>query len=205
MMHQALDQTQKRCCACGRILLGEDLRCFECRSGQVLESVESSRPLWSYRLFAKNLLFQWKIMGQRNLSFFFAQAMHRVLKQESCMDFVLVPVPPRPGKIRKQGWDQIMELSWILRKKYGHQSMNLLSRRGKDQQKKKDRKARLENHDNFMLSRYGRKVLEQGNWPKKAIIIDDILTTGVTGENVARVLRQNGCERLKILTLFIVD
>ena len=69
-------------------------------------------PLYPYRLWYKNLLFAWKTEGERNLSPVLAAAVHRALGllYGNAPVPCLVPVPPRPGKIRRKGWDQVDEL-----------------------------------------------------------------------------------------------
>ncbi|HPX25525.1 MAG TPA: phosphoribosyltransferase family protein, partial [Treponemataceae bacterium] len=43
------------------------------------------------------------------------------------------------------------------------------------------------------------------NIPEEVVIIDDIMTTGVTLENCAEVLKRAGVKKVHAVTLFIAD
>ena len=58
--------------------------------------------------------------------------------------FFIVPVPPRPGKIKENGWDQVQELSEFLEFKYEYDVERIMERRTSVQQKTLDRNERLE-------------------------------------------------------------
>ena len=118
------------------------------------------------------------------------------------MDFVIVPVPPRPNKIKKQGWDQIDDLIKFIKLQSNVKVMNLLKRTETLQQKKLNREQRLAHKGSaFILD----KRFENKELPKKVLIIDDILTTGITLENCALALKNAGVETVSAITVFIAD
>jgi predicted amidophosphoribosyltransferase len=49
------------------------------------------------------------------------------------------------------------------------------------------------------------KEFSKKELPKKVVIIDDILTTGVTLENCALALKNAGVETVCAITVFIAD
>ena len=53
---------ENRCNFCGRLLVCEDDVCFECREKVVFRNVDFVMPLFSYRLWNKELMFMWKSM-----------------------------------------------------------------------------------------------------------------------------------------------
>jgi len=182
---------------------------MRCRRERLLVHTDAVFPLYSYRLWNSVLLFRWKIQGFRALSPFFAARTASALKTlpKAC---VVVPVPPRPGKIRKKGWDQIEELCRFLEYRYGYDVCRILERRTKGEQKKLGRGARLESIGKIYalksekafkreLKRFGGKV------PKNLCIVDDLFTTGVTLESCAAVLKSAGAEKVFAVTLFIAD
>ena len=140
----------------------------------------------------------------RQLSPVLARLMADFLRKEvpELVDVPLVPVPPRKGKVRRQGWDQVQELCSYLHANHGFQVMPLLERKTVVQQKKLDRKCRLEN----LGQAYGvdKKRLSRITLPKSVILVDDILTTGVTLETCARALKEAGVEQVVACTLFYV-
>ena len=78
---------------------------------------ESVFPVFTYVLQKKRLLYLWKVANNRFMVYFFAKILANILK-EKYKDIPIVPVPPRPNKIKEKGWDQIDDLVSILEKKY---------------------------------------------------------------------------------------
>ncbi|MBR5580549.1 MAG: ComF family protein [Treponema sp.] len=199
----------QRCCCCGKELVSEIGICTLCRNQQLLTHTKQVLPIHSYRLWKKDLLFAWKTAGMRQLSPVLAQLMASFLKSEwgDLKEVPLVPVPPRKGKIRQRGWDQVQELCQYLKNYHGFQVLPLLERQSLEQQKKLDRQGRLDNlGKSYSLSKkFSKKLAEKKlTLPKKVILIDDILTTGVTLETCARALQEAGVEEVYGCTLFYV-
>ena len=175
---------------------------MECRSERVLKNLDAVFPIFSYRLWNVNLLCRWKLKGERNLSDFFAGLVKIRLEQvfrekEKC---AVVPVPPRPGKLKKEGWDQIRELSFFLKLKYGFEIHDILERRNCVQQKTLNREERLLT----IGSSYFVKE-EVGKIPERVCILDDVMTTGATLEGISGLLKERGAKQVFAVTLFIVD
>lgn len=197
-----------RCEICGRELISTKNICMRCRNEPVLKSAGNVIPLFSYRLWNKELLFQWKIEGVRNLSFFFAGLVNKALYLLGYD--IIVPVPPRKGKIKKKGWDQIQELCEILEIVYRHKVLNLLHRVSSGEQKKLNRSQRLETIKNayeFVSPKELSKELQKngGKLPEEVCLIDDVCTTGATIECSSSVLKIGGIKRVNVITLFTVD
>lgn len=189
----------KHCKICGKILFSEENICTACREEPVLKHLDGVIPLYSYRLWKKDLLYQWKIEDVRTLSFFFSEAINMVLAK-NFNSLPVVPVPPRPNKIRKKGWDQISELVSYLSVFYNVKVLKLLKRVNVQQQKKLNREQRLEHIEKSFVLKNNKTKL-----PKEVVIIDDIMTTGSTLESCATILKQNGVEKVYAVTLFIAD
>ena len=199
----------ERCSVCGKTLLSERGVCMRCRRERLLIHTDAVFPLYSYRLWNSVLLFRWKIQGVRALSPFFAVRVASALKRlpETC---VVVPVPPRPGKIRKKGWDQIEELCRFLEYRYGYEACRVLERRTAGEQKLLKREARLESIGKTYALKSEKALKKElkrfgGEMPKNVCIVDDLFTTGVTLESCAAVLKSAGAETVFAVTLFIAD
>lgn len=199
----------ERCSVCGKTLISERGVCMRCRRERLLAHTDAVFPLYSYRLWNSVLLFRWKIQGCRALSPFFAARTASALKTlpEAC---VVVPVPPRPGKIRKKGWDQIEELCRFLEYRYGYDVCRILERRTTGEQKKLGRGARLESLGKTYALKSEKALKRElkrfgGEVPKNVCIVDDLFTTGVTLESCAAVLKSAGAEKVFAVTLFIAD
>lgn len=188
----------KRCCCCGKELISTQNFCTKCREEPILVHVDKAFPLFSYRLWNKELLFRWKIGGERSLSFFYASLLNDILRQFSIEN--IVPVPPRKGKIRENGWDQIDELCNLLKFRYNFSVFKLLERNSVVQQKKLNRKERLQTISNaYSLIDYKQTI------PDTVCLIDDVCTTGSTIECCAKLLKSIGIKKVYVVTLYIVD
>lgn len=197
-----------RCSCCGRTLFSSYEKCTVCREREVLFSTDKVIPLFSYRLWNKELMFRWKTLDERIFSPFFAKYMNSVLK--AIDEKILVPVPPRQGKIKEKGWDQIEELCSFLQKRYGYKVLRVLERKTKIQQKKLSRTQRLEtikNSYSLCPEAVLKKVLKHsgGRLPEKVCLIDDVCTTGSTLESCAEILKKAGVKTVDAVTLFTVD
>ena len=188
----------ERCECCGRELLGVKDRCTACRESPVLHSTDYVIPLFSYRLWNKVLMFRWKMQDERCFSAFFARLIAEALKIMG--ETVLVPVPPRKGKIRKKGWDQIDELCTFLAMRYGFKVLKILERNTSEQQKKLSRSERLEH----IKTAYALKNVSV-KLPSSVCLIDDVCTTGSTIESCAYLLKSAGIQTVNVITLFTVD
>ena len=114
----------------------------------------------------------------------------------------LVPVPPRPGKIRERGWDQVDEVCYYMHLIWKVPVLKLLVRKSQVQQKKLGRLARRT--ASYVLA--GEKKLRHYAPvpPEKVILVDDVLTTGSTLNACAERLKSYGIQKVYALTLFSV-
>lgn len=199
----------KSCVKCGRELISEIGLCSHCKESSTLQSVDGAFSLHGYQLWKKSLLFAWKLEDKRNLSVYFASIFHKklcTLEEELGFSIPVVPVPPREGKIRERGWDQIEELCFYLEHGWNVRILRLLERLSHVQQKKLDRVQRLEGISSSYRLKSERKIRRIcASVPKAVVLADDVLTTGSTIEACARELKSLGVEKVFSITLFIVD
>lgn len=186
-----------RCSTCGRPLISAEGECTDCRKLPIFTACDRVLPLFPYDPEARELLSLWKMAGLRTLSAVWAACAAAALAGDTrSTGAVLVPVPPRPGKIREKGWDQIEELASILEKRYGLAVCRCLERSSAAQQKRLGKTARAENIRGRIRVKPGATV------PASAIVLDDLMTTGATLEACASALREAGCAPVRALTLF---
>ena len=197
-----------RCKICGKPLICENDICSICRVEPVIKAMDLMLPLFPYRLWNKELMFLWKTQEVRVLSVFFAGLLSQALKKLKAD--IIVPVPPRKGKIKEKGWDQIDELCSLLEYKYGYRVLKLLERHTKVQQKKLDREGRLQQIGKAYFC-VPEQVLKQrlkpygGVFPDAVVLLDDVCTTGSTLESCAQILKEVGIKKITGITLFSVD
>ena len=143
------------------------------------------------------MLTAYKFKKKFALADYFAEkVIELLLKTEEMKNICLIPVPPRPGKIKNTGWDQVDYLVKRISKisKGKILAYKCLKRKKSKIQKQLNRKDRLENMKG--------RVFLQGNAPVSAIVIDDVITTGSTMEVCSSVLKDAGAQKIYGLCLF---
>ncbi|MBR7064145.1 MAG: ComF family protein, partial [Treponema sp.] len=138
----SFEDNVKRCSVCGKILVSEEDKCTRCKTEPLLFHTNKVFPLFSYRLWNKDLLFKWKMTGERHFALFFSKIIYKALKK-FFPDCIVVPVPPRKEKIRKKGWDQIEDVCFYLEHFFDVKVARLLYRSSSQEQKQLNREKRL--------------------------------------------------------------
>ena len=148
------------------------------------------------------------------MSPFFAELAERKIRDAEKVEnspLCIVPVPPRPGKIRRRGWDQVDELCFYLHHGYGRRVLRILRRLSGTQQKKLSREERLGTRGKGYRAVEGKKrqkaLFRAGmdSVPEAVVLVDDVVTTGSTVCDCASVLESLGVRRVHCVSLFIVD
>jgi len=188
----------ERCLLCGRPMISEHDRCLSCRNGPE-RSYDNVKVFFPYYGKYRRLLSAYKFSKNLALGNFFVQKISDFLAEnsEEYENAVIVPVPPRPGKIKEKGWDQVEFLARLLEKGNASHSIKIyrcLKRLRSGVQKKLDREDRMKNLK-------GRIVLIK-TAPKIALLIDDVMTTGATMDVCAAALKKGGTEKVYGLCLF---
>ena len=171
----------------------------------MFRNVDFVMPLFSYRLWNKELMFMWKSMKVRCLSDFFAELIGEALIELGVK--VVVPVPPRYGKIKEIGWDQVDELCNILEHRFGFKILRVLERKSVFQQKKLSRDERLESISEAYALRPFKKLKKilkpfHDHFPSSVWLLDDVCTTGNTLLTMHHLLKEKGIKS-KALVLAI--
>ena len=109
----------------------------------------------------------------------------------------IVPVPPRPGKERIQGWDQVEEIVRILERR-GYAAARPLERRRSGEQKSLGRGERGANAKRAYTMRSGASA------PLQALLVDDVVTTCATLDACAMALKLGGAVSVAAL-VFAAD
>jgi predicted amidophosphoribosyltransferase len=145
---------------------------------------DSAFPLFSYSGAARDLLSAYKKKRRRSLAPFFAEIFAQTIEAK-WPDRIIVPVPPRPGKVRTSGWDQVEEIARILGGR-GFPVARLLERRPSGEQKRLGRGDRGVNAKMAYVLRPGAAS------PERPLLIDDVITTCATVDACALALKGAG-------------
>jgi ComF family protein len=189
-------QEGKKCILCNKTLISENEICLPCRNG-VRQSYDRLWTLFPYTGKFRTLLTAYKFKKKFALADYFAEkVIELLLNTEEMKNICIIPVPPRPGKIKNTGWDQVdylvKRISKISKGKIF--AYKCLKRKKSKIQKQLNRKDRLENMKG--------RVFLKGNAPVSAIVIDDVITTGSTMEVCSSVLKDAGAQKIYGLCLF---
>lgn len=198
----------KRCNSCGKELIGTKNNCMECRVQVVAPHSDSIFSIFPYRLWNKELMYLWKSLNLRTYSLFYSQILSSVLNHFNYR--IIVPVPPRPGKIKEKGWDQIDEICSLLKYKYNFKVLSILERKSMGQQKKLNKNNRLMNigsgYTNSSIKKINRELKRNKMvLPEEVCLIDDVCTTGATIETCCKLIKNLGIKKVNVITLFKVD
>jgi ComF family protein len=191
---------EDRCSVCGRPLISEQDACLQCRKGEDAETgdahgFDTAFSVFPYTGKYQKLLGAYKFGKNLALGNFLAERLMEAIERlpPDAQEGTPVPVPPRPGKIRKTGWDQVACLGQRLAG-LGKRPQPCLRRLPSKSQKELDRANRKTNLTG--------KIICVRPPPRIAILFDDVITTGATLDACAAALKAAGTEKVCAVCLF---
>lgn len=188
------------CMKCGKPVGHEAQEyCEDCNRQQ--HYFDQGAAAFVYNGALRHSIYRMKFENRRDYLDFYAEAIvHALAKHLKHWEpEVIFPVPMHPSKKRKRGYNQ----SELLAQKVGRltgipvDNRSLRCVRRTAAQKELDRKARMKNlRGSFGLS----ELLPKGS---RVLLVDDVYTTGSTLDEVSRVLKEGGAERVFFVVLCI--
>jgi ComF family protein len=174
-----------------------DQKCIAQKSKGYLDNAFVS---WEYNSLTSDLLKKYKYRYvydmSKTLSEFFIESVSHSVFSDSLKDTLLTNVPIANNRLRERGFNQTLDISKSVAKKFNLDSSENLVRRKNtyDHQSLRDRDERKSiSKDNFMVNSSFDLT------PYKSItIVDDVITTGVTLESMCEQLREVFGQDLKI-------
>jgi len=113
---------------------------------------------------------------------------------------IIVPIPLHPTRLRERGYNQSQLLSENISKEFNirHSPLNLMRIRNTRNQ------ALLKEKERWTNIQGAFKIKDPLEFfAKSVLIVDDLLTTGATASEVARILKEAGAQKVSVLTLAI--
>ena len=192
-----------KCVLCREILKnGEIDLCRTCRSDAPeypnrkikLQFLDSFAAVWYYEGSVRSSLLRYKFYNARSYSLSYGRILAMKLLREYPDGFdVLTWVPVSRLRKLRRGYDQVELLAKAVGKELGLAPVPILKkiRNNRPQSRLKDPAARRAN----VLGAY--RILENADVKGKCVLLlDDILTTGATAGECARMLRMAGAKEV---------
>lgn len=185
----------KRCNHCGRKTDYEENYCQACKN--VLTEADEGRSVFNYEGRIILLITNFKFRRKAYLKKFFAEELYKLYKEENLTADVVCYVPMTKKAVKKRGYNQTELLAEEFSALSGIPAINALEKtRDTHKQVGLKRKERLDN-----LNGSFRVTDKQAVKGRKVLLIDDVTTTGATGEVVASYLKKAGAVRVILLTV----
>ncbi|MAG14161.1 MAG: amidophosphoribosyltransferase [Spirochaetales bacterium] len=176
-------------------LVSEHRVCTRCRNRSY--EFASNYSLFVYSGTIKELIYQYKAKDIKDLASLFAEHLAPIIHIRFPGKPV-VPVPYRPVRKKKRGWDQVECIAFELKKRFNTNVLKVLRRRNSVAQKILSYEERKTNLSGRIHVRQSFKSV-----PSEIVLLDDIFTTGATGDECARVLKGFGAETVHMVTIAI--
>lgn len=198
----------EKCVLCGKVLEKDELDlCHHCRIHAPECPVINSRypylnswiALWYYEDVVRRSLLRYKFYGKRAYASRYARLLGMKLLREERADFdVLTWIPISDKRRRKRGFDQVELLAEKLGKELGVTPQPLL-KKIRDNPAQSGIVGQAERRANVLgVYQVQNPQLIQG---KRVLLLDDIVTTGATAGECARVLLTAGAKEVHFAVL----
>ena len=199
------------CDSCKTMLPAINQQCFQCglplnmvdtidhslRCGQCLKSppaFDLCISPYHYALPINQFITQLKFRNQLHYANILADLLIAKIDQHSeNLPECIIPVPLHRNRLRQRGFNQALEIARPIAKKYTikldtHSCTRIISTPPQMEQDKKTRQKNI--HNAF-------KVAPEFHY-KDIAIVDDVMTTGHTLNELSRVLREQGVKRIQV-------
>lgn len=193
------------CQRCGRPLRrvtdeSVDQLCRQCRPGRRFFTVARAPTVYADSM--KDYIHRFKYGGERELGLALGVIMGRFLERERILWPIdaLVPVPLHPDRLEERGFNQADVLAkkvadWVGRPRWTDALQRV---RVTPSQTRLSVKARCDNVKGAFRAPHPASLAG-----RRLLLVDDVLTSGATADEAARVLLRAGAAEVKVLCLAV--
>ncbi len=184
----------QRCPICARYSLHHHI-CGSCLNQQ--PSFANTETLFSYQYPANHLIKAFKFNNRPELARRFADKLaKRIMEKGSVLPEIIIPVPLHRKRQRERGYNQSLEFAQQLGRRLGLKVNSSLCSRiiNTNPQSTLPMKIRRKNVK-------GAFSLNSDQIPKHIALVDDVITTGSTINELSKLFKKAGCQRIDIWTI----
>jgi ComF family protein len=180
-----------RCPVCARMSTKNNV-CGACLKQKPL--FDNTQILFNYQYPVNRLIKAFKFNSRPELAKCFAERLaNKLMRQKPSAPEIIVPVPLHNKRQRARGYNQSLELARQLGHRLGSKVSHSLCSRTKNTgpQSTQSMKTRGTNVKNAF-------ALSEGQIPKHIAIMDDVITTGSTVNELASLFKKAGCRHIDV-------
>lgn len=191
------------CCICGKIY--KSYLCEECKKEiekyKIKTNIRSERfHLLVYEDLIREKMIAYKFYDNPYLYHFFYEIL---INDKSACEFlksydIIIPVPIHNKRKWKRGYNQSSLIAKKISKKLDimYEEKCLKKIINTAPQSKMNKEARIRNAKDVYIVKNKQKIIN-----KNVLIFDDIYTTGATANECKKILKQNGANKVGIITI----
>ena len=188
---------ERGCLKCGKLLVTEAEYCLDCQNNEKEYDVAVAPFVYSAAI--PNLVMDLKFNNKRYLAPYMARFMTDKFLAKELFASLVLPVPLHKNREKKRGFNQSALIGKEIAKNLNLPYLPEVAARVKDTLTSSTleggRKAREENMKDAFVINDASAVKN-----KTVLIVDDVLTTGSTANELSRVLKKAGAARAYVLT-----
>ncbi len=191
----------RKCVLCQRILEREELDlCRDCRAdfpeyaGKTkYPYLESVTAIWYYEKDVRRSILDYKFNGKRHYADCYGRLLAMAVQRQEIPFDLITWIPISRKRLRRRGFDQVQRLAQSLGRELGKEPVPTLSKH-RDNPPQSHITGKAQRRAN-VLGVY--QVLDpQTLSGKRILLLDDIITTGATAGECARVLLTAGAKEV---------
>ncbi len=186
--------TSIKCDHCGRLTSSPTLYCESCTGKN--ENIDTARSVYAYEETIAKIIHNFKYNSKTFVKDVFAEELSRVYLNNFWVCDYVTYIPMSEERLSERGYNQSKLMADRLSEIIGVKSLELVEKVCET-----ERQATLtasERKENLKGSFKAKKIDLKG---KTILVIDDVLTTGVTMDLVAKELKKMGASKVYALTV----